>query len=172
MSNLVEVRIGECQCPDTPHPDGDYVYLRPKLDLRGGFRVKRRLIDLNRAAFGEAGVDMADLEIALAEAYLVEGIFSWNLLDEEGGERPVTPENLTEFLFSDYARAEVAADKADDLYKPAILDPLAQRALSSLPDTPPNGSTSPTNGAGRKRPKQSKRSSTSTSQTGATAPIT
>jgi hypothetical protein len=173
MSELIGVRIGECQCPGAPHADGDYVYLRPKLDLRGGFRVKRRLIDLNRAAFGEdAKVEMAELEIGLAESYLSEGIFSWNLVDEEGADRPLTPETLAEFLFSDYSRAELAADKADDLYRPAVLDPLVERALSSLPDTPTNGSTSPTNGAGRKRPKRSKRSSTTTTPTGSTATTT
>jgi len=172
MDNLIAVRIGECQCPGAPHPDGDFVYLRPKLDLRGGFRVKRRLIELNQAAFGEQQGDMSELEIHLAEAYLTEGIFAWNLVDEAGEDRPVTPENLAEFLFSDYSRSEVAADKADDLYRPAVLDPLVNRALSSLPDTQTNGSTSPTNGVGRKRQRASKRSSTTTSLMDDTATTT
>jgi hypothetical protein len=170
--NTEPVRIGDCQCPGAPHVYGDVVYLRPKLDLRGGFRVKRRLIDLNRAAYGEdSKQDMADLEIGLAEAYLTEGIYAWNLVDADGVDLPVTPENLAEHLFNDYGRSEIAADKADDLYRPAVIDPLVNRALDSLPDTPTKKSTSPTNGVGQKRPRRSKRSSTITSlmdDTGAT----
>lgn len=161
MDQLVEVRIGDCQCPGSPHADGDTVALRPKLDLRGGFRVKRRLIELNQAAFGEQPTDMAELEIQLAEAYLTEGIFEWNLVDEHGP-LPINPDTLRDHLFNDYSRAEAAADKADDLYRPAVLDPLVQRALNSSPATPTSASTSATNGVGRKRPTRSKRSSTTT----------
>jgi hypothetical protein len=178
MDDLIAVGIGECLCPGTPHADGDWVYLRPKLDLRGGFRVKRRLLDLNQAAYAEdeaakpSSEQMSQLEIQLAEVYLEEGIADWNLVDEEGQPRPLTPEALREYIFSDYVRAEAVADKADDLYRPPVLDPLFQRALSSLPDTQITKSTSATNGHGSKRPKRSKRSSTSTSQTDATVQIT
>lgn len=171
---LVAVRVGECQCPGTPHPDGDIVYLRPKLDLRGGFRVKRRLIELNQAALGEETTEsekLAELEIALAEVYLDEGIAAWNLVDEEGQERPLSPEALREHLFSDYSRAEEASNTADDLYRPAVLDPLVQRAVSSLQATQTNGSTPARNGHGPKPRKPSKRSSTSTSPTAGTATI-
>jgi len=170
--DLVSVRIGACLCPGTPHADGDFVFLRPKLDLRGGFRVKRRLIDLNRAAFAEdKQADLADLEIALAEAYLSEGIFEWNLVDTEGP-LPINPETLRDHLFNDYSRAEAVADKADDLYRPAILDPLVERGSSSSPSTPNSRQTSATNGAGKSHPKRSKRSSTITSLTEGTAKIT
>lgn len=171
-TDLIPVRVGACLCPGTPHADGDFVYLRPVLDLRGGFRVKRRLIDLNRAAFAEDKQgDMADLEIALAEAYLAEGIFEWNLIDQEGP-IPVNEETIRDYLSNDYGRAEPVADKADDLYRPAIIDPLAQRALNSSPSTATNGRTSPTNGVGQKRPKRSKPSSTITSLMEDTAPTT
>lgn len=159
---LVSVDIGACTCPGTPH-EHDVVSLRPILDLRGGFRIKRRLIDLNKAAYGEEEVDLADLEGALAEAYLLEGVYSWNLVDEEGAALPVSEATIRERLFADYGRGEAVADKADDLYRPEIIDPLARRALSSSPDTQTSESTSPTNGVGHKRrTKQSKRSSTST----------
>jgi hypothetical protein len=179
MDNFIAVRIGDCLCPGSPH-DGDVVYLKPSLDLRGGFRVKRRLLDLNQAAYADSedgkpktsGVDMAELEISLAEVYLDEGIADWNLVDEEGQPRPLTPETLREHLFSDYSRAEVAADKADDLYRPAVLDPLFQRALSSLPATSTKGSTLATNGNGSKRPKRSKRSSIKSIPMDATVEIT
>jgi hypothetical protein len=197
MSDLIDVRIGECQCPETPHPNGDYVYLRPILDLRGGFRVKRRLMDLNRAAqvariqaLHEAGTsvkelalrfelppddiknivlgrgeyqgpppDTSEMEADLAESYLLEGIAEWNLMGPDGP-LPVTADSIRSQLFTNYGRAEAAADKADDLYRPAVLDPLLRRALSSLPDTPTNESTSATNGHGPKRSKASKPSST------------
>ena len=211
-TNLVPVNIGACQCPEQPHAEGDVVYLRPRLDLRGGFRVKRRLIDLNRAAQisdmqiafrnGEATVhqlanrfslapsevqaiidgkgdtaelmkvERVDLEINLAEVYLDEGISAWNLVDEEGKERPITSQTLREYLFSDYGRIEAVADKADDLYRPAVLDPLFQRALNSLPATPTAESTSQMNGHGSKPKKPSKRSSTSGTRTASTAETT
>jgi hypothetical protein len=172
MTDLSPVRVGDCLCPNTPHPDGDFVSLRPNLDLRGGFRVKRRLIDLNKAAFAEGDhADIADLEIALAEAYLTEGVFEWTLVDEEGP-IPITPETLRDHLFNDYSRAEPVADKADDLYRPAILDPLVERGSSSSPSTPNSKPTSPTNGAGKNHLKRSKRSSTITSLTEDTAKIT
>ena len=172
--SLVPVRIGVCLCPGTPHADGDFIYLRPKLDLRGGFRVKRRLLDLNQAAFAEGGPspDMAELEIQLAEAYLSEGIAAWNLVDAEGVGREVTPDSLREFLFYDYSRSELAADKADDLYRPAVLDPLVARALSSLPATPTNGLTSRPNGHGPKRRRPSKPSSTAPTPMGGTEATT
>ena len=197
MSDLIDVRIGECQCPEAPHPNGDFVYLRPILDMRGGFRVKRRLMDLNRAAqvariqaLHAGGIsvkelalrfelapdsikeivlgkgeyqgpppDRSEMEADLAESYLLEGIADWNLMGADGP-LPVTPESIRSQLFTNYGRAEVAADKADDLYRPAVLDPLLQRALSSLPATPTNGSTPATNGHGSKRSKASKPSST------------
>lgn len=172
--SLVPVRIGACLCEGVPHPDGDFVYLRPILDLRGGFRVKRRLLDLNQAAFAEGGppLDMGEMEGRLAEAYLTEGIAAWNLVDEEGEARPLSPETLHDFLFNDYSRSSIAGDAADDLYKGPVLDPLFQKALSSLPATPLNGSTSVTNGSGPKRRKRSKPSSTSTSPTAATEATT
>ena len=169
MDNLKAVRIGECRCPGTPHADGDFVYLRLRLDLRGGFRVRRRLFDLNTAAFAEGGApNMDELEISLAEVYLDEGVAAWNLVDEEGNEREITPDSLAEFLKSDYSRAEAAADAADDLYRPAVFDPLAARALNSLPPTSTNGSTSATNGHGSRKKKPTARSSTTSTPTGST----
>jgi len=170
----VSVRIGACLCPGTPHADGDFVYLRPKLDLRGGFRVRRRLIDLNRAQFGDEKIEsgqMAELDIALAETYLSEGVYEWNLVDADGP-LPLNDQTLREQLFTDYGRAEPAADKADDLYRPTVLDPLVARGSSSSSNTPNNEQTSATNGAGKSHPKRSKRSSTITSLTEGTAKIT
>jgi hypothetical protein len=168
-TNLVPVNIGACSCPERPHAEGDVVYLRPRLDLRGGFRVRRRLFDLNKAAYDSGGApNMDDLEISLAEVYLDEGVAGWNLVDEDGNDRELTPEAMEEFIKSDYGRAEAAADAADDLYRPAVFDPLAQRALSSLPPTSTNGSTSATNGHGSKKKKPTGRSSTTSTQTAST----
>lgn len=199
---LVPVPIGACTCPGSPHgEEGDIVYLRPKLDLRGGIRVKRRLLDVSRAAqmrditdafrSGAATVhqladkyrlkpseiqevldgkgdfahllkaDPADLEIALAESYLDEGVAAWNLLDEAGTERPLTPESLRVHLNDDYGRAEIVTDKADDLFRSPVLDPLLLKVLNSLPPLPTNGQTHPMNGRGSKRKRRSSPSSTS-----------
>ena len=37
----VTVRIGDCACPDAPHPDGDVVYMRPTVSLVLGLACER-----------------------------------------------------------------------------------------------------------------------------------
>jgi len=132
----------------------------------------RDILDNKGELAGLMATDQADLEINLAESYLYEGVAEWNLVDEAGAPREVTADNLRQYLFNDYGRVEGAADQADDLYRPAVLDPLVLRALNSSAGTSTNGSISPTNGAGRKRPKRSKPSSTSISPMADTVEIT
>jgi hypothetical protein len=164
--SLIEVSLGECRCPGTPHPDGDLLYLRPKLGLAAGVAIQQTVIDMagNRSA--------PDITGLLSEAYLRYGVADWNLLDDAGKPLELTPETLREQVLDDFERATPAADRADELYMQATIGPLLPKAPSSLPTMPTNGSTSATNGHIPKPRKRSKRSSTTTSPTGVTATIT
>lgn len=155
-ADLVPVRVGECQCPDTPHADGDFVYLRPKLGLAAGIALQRLIVDANQA---DRPVDAAELTGVLAEAYLLHGVARWDM------PQAVTPETIKELLLDDFSRGAPAAEAADGLYMGPVIAPLLSRAFKSSPTTSTNGSTSaPGNGAHKPR-KPSKRSSTTTTRT-------
>lgn len=164
MSDLVPVGIGDCQCPGSPHPDGDVVYLRPKLGLGAGIAIQRLIVEANQNR-----ADSAEISGRLAEAYLLHGVADWNLAGEGGKPVPVNEDTVRIMLLSDFARSAPLAEAADDLYMAVVLGPLVNRALASSPATSTNGSTSASRGGRSTRPKRSKPSSTSTTQTDDTA---
>ena len=94
----VEVRV-ECSCAH-PHPDGDVIYLHPKLTLQGG-----------QAAL-EAYADGADLSTSLISALVRHQVKSWNLTDPEGKPVEVTPANVELYLPWNEGGMEVAAAAA------------------------------------------------------------
>lgn len=154
-----------CPCPGTPHPDGDTVYLKDKLDLHDGIAVQHLIIAANQPT---DRMDAAHLTGVLAEGYLLYGVEAWTLVDEEGHTIPVTQESIRGRLLSDFASAAPVAEKADDLYMASVILPLVKRASMSSPSTPTNGSTSVPPAGTPKTPKRSKRSSTTTIPTAGT----
>ena len=168
MSNeLVPVSV-ECQCPGTPHADGDLVYLRPKLGLAAGIELQSIM---QAALQSETRPTAGEVQGQLVEAYLLHGIADWTLAVDEVAV-PVTRETITEHLLSDFARAEPVADKADDLYYGPVLAPLVNRVQSFSRATSTSEPTSaPKNGSPKPR-KRSKPSSTSTTPTASTAATT
>ena len=150
----VAVAIGQCDCPGSPHPDGDVVYLRPRLDYAGGSEA----IAVMQAASGS----VEELARALVPVYIRHGATGWNLLDADGFDVPFD----VEVLLSDWNVAYEVGEAADTLYSEAVLRPLLQRASSSSPPTPINGSTSRKRGGRASRPKPSLPSSTGTSAMG------
>jgi hypothetical protein len=155
-----------CPCPGTPHPDGDTVYLHPKLGLAAGIAVQKLIIEANQS---EERLNAAELTGVLAEGYLLYGVTSWTLLDEQGKPLPVNRDTIRAALLEDFTVGAPIADVADDLYMGPVLLPLVKRASNSSPSSPTNGSTSARKASTRKRQKPSKQSSTTTSQTGVTA---
>lgn len=153
-----------CQCPGTPHPDGDTVYLRSKLGLGAGIELQRLVVEANQNRDNAAA-----LSGKLAEAYVRLGVCGWTFVNEHAKSIPVTTEAIESLLLSDFSRGAEVADKADELYMVTVLAPLVRRAATSLPTTPTDASTSAAPDGLPKRPKRSKRSSTSTTQTVATA---
>ena len=160
MTDFLPVVVGDCQCPGSPHPDGDSVFLRPKLGLAAGIAIQRLIVEANQNR-----ADSAEISGRLAEAYLLHGVADWNLVDEHGRSVPVNEDTIRIHLLSDFGRSAPVAEAADDLYMAAVLGPLVNRALASSPTTSTNGSTSVTQGGKSKRPRPSRRSSTSTTQT-------
>jgi hypothetical protein len=165
-TELVPVRVGDCQCPGSPHPDGDLVYLRPRLGLAAGIAIQRLIVEANQDR-----ADSAEISGQLAEAYLLHGVAGWNLVGEGEGEKPipVNEDSIRLYLLSDFVRSAPVADAADDLYMAAVLGPLVNRALASSPTTSTSGSTSATRRGKSKAPRPSKPSSTTTTRTAATA---
>jgi hypothetical protein len=170
MSELVPVNIGACACPGTPHPDGDVLYLKPKLGLAEGMAIKGVASEWLQLEPDERP-SQHELTGHLGEVYLEQGVADWNLVGEDGKPLPLTREGLREQVLSDFVRAETAADTADGLYYEPILSPLIQRLRASLLAMQTNGSTSARNGRSTKPRKRSKQSSTTTSQTGVIAEI-
>jgi hypothetical protein len=157
----VPVPVGACLCPGTPHQDGDIVYLRAKLGLAGGTTLQRLIVEASQNhSNGSTVGKMFEAEVSgtLAEAYLLVGVESWNLLGENGGPIPVTPDTIKSQLLDDFARAAPVADKADDLYVGPVLDPLVQRAAALSSTSMTNGLTSVKPRGPSKARKRSKRS--------------
>lgn len=153
----VPVNIGACQCPGTPHDEGDIVQLRTRLNLAAGVQLQRRVVDANKTS-----EDTDVLAGKLAEAYIRVGVVAWNLRDEADRPVPVNDANLQTYLIDDFVRSFEVADKADAMYMDTVLGPLVKRVAASSPDTTTRQSTSPNGNGASKRPKRSKRSSTST----------
>lgn len=178
----VEVNVGECLCPGTPHANGDLVYLRAKMGYTGGAVLQGEMSEYLATPVAERGSWMK-LNARLKALYLEEGIEAWNLVDGEGNRIPVSTGTIREQFLEDFAKADrvtVIADKADELYYEAVLAPLVKRLLASSQPTPTSGSTSqtpstdqsesasPSTRPSSKVRKRSKPSSTSTSLTGVT----
>ncbi len=171
MSELVAVRVRDCECPDTPHEEGDVVYVAPTLPLAGGLQAESDRAAALAAAIATAGpMPQGGYSEAAKESmavYMVEqlrqkwlvtyvryGAKDWNLIGESG---PL-PFSV-EALVADYSLARLVADKCDELYGETVALPLLQRQPKpSQPGRTPrktsaktstqrrNGSSSPPNG--------------------------
>ncbi len=138
-----------CPCPGTPHPDGDTVTLRERLDFRGALAVRNN-IGIARAEAGE-DLDTADVLAVLSEGYLLHGITAWTLVGDDGKPVGVSRAAIRERILERTDLAYLLADAADDLYAEQVVLPLVARASMSSPPTPTGPSTSP------KRPSSSTR---------------
>lgn len=161
--SLIPVEVGACRCPGAPHPDGDIVYLRPRLTLHGGMVAQRKIIDL---AGGQADND--EIMASLAEVFCLYGVADWTFADADGAAVDVTEAAIRSLLLSDFTLGFTVSDRAADLYTSELLDPLVARASKSSRPMRTSGSTSAPNGSSGTRRKPSKQSSTTTIPTDAT----
>lgn len=151
MTEPTSVRVRDCACPGTPHPDGDVVYLAPKLSLAGGLAAD---FDIRKAA-GD-GTFLAQLWQVTFVRY---GAIGWNLVDEDG---PVDFD--VNALLEDYTLARPVAEAADDLYGEAVMRPLVARLKATSPRGRTNGSTSVTQPSTSKPRVRSSRATTAATQ--------
>jgi hypothetical protein len=141
---LVPVRMSDCRCPGSPHPDGDIAYLRPYLLFEGGMEALR--------AMSRADGDVSLFGTLVGPVYIRHGVVSWNRLDDAGEPVPVTPEALAALRYED---AYELADRADDLYGESVIAPLARRIAKSSAGGRTGASTSANSRSRSKRPRPS-----------------
>ena len=129
----VRVRIGDCECPGTPHTEGDHAALRPRLTARGGLLATSIL---NNAPTAGVQQTMTDLGMC----FLEDGLLSWDLLDDDG--KPV-PLDLRSGALA-WETLLPIANAANDIYIDSVLAPF-QKATTppSSPRGQTGGSTSP-----------------------------
>lgn len=177
--SATEVRV-PCLCGGR-HPDGDTIHFRPTLDYAAVAAIRYGA----QAARGEdAEMSVPEIMAVLNQGYLLYGIEHWTVEDENGKPLPVSRTAIRERLLTNVPAALMAGDAADDLYGPQVILPLAALGSSLSQPSPTSGSTSPTTGSPStstesgvssthsvKRPKLSRRSLTTTTQTGVTEAI-
>lgn len=125
------VRARDCACPNTPHEEGDIVYLLPKPSLACGLAAQGDI-----AAAGGDGTVLAQRWLM---TYVKHGAVGWNLTDDKGREVPF---DLDELL-ADYSFALPVAERAGELYSDAILRPLQARLNGTSQSGSIAASTSP-----------------------------
>jgi hypothetical protein len=165
VSDNVPVRVRDCACPGTPHPEGDLVYILPKIGLEGGtaaqvdFSTTQReipLTDADRASEDDPTPRRRLFSQTLQRRWMVTfvrfGAVGWNLVDENG---PL-PFDVEELL-SDFDLAYPVADRADDLYAEAVMRPLLEASERTSPSSPKVVSMSRANKSSRSRRKSSSR---------------
>ena len=131
MPDPIPVRVRDCACPDTPHPDGDVVYLAPMLGLEAGIRAEQDLI----AAAGDAD----QLTRRWLDTFLRYSTTGWNLTGEGGAPVPFD----VEVLIADWRLARPVANAAADLYSDAVLAPFVKAPAPPSPTGPTVRTTSP-----------------------------
>lgn len=157
MTAGVVVQVGECRCPGTPHPDGDWVELRAEPSIDIGSAVY--------AAVASYGDDPMALQVEMGRAYLRYGITAWSFTDARGEPIPITPrkpgyDELVAGLLPFAAGGFEVADKADSLYSEVVLGPLMTRlSLIASRDGQTAGSISATPRTSPRPAKRSTRSS-------------
>lgn len=149
----VPVPLGYCPCEGEPHPDGDIVYLRPKLTMAGGMAAQGAILQSVVEVEGKAVLDQLRLAELLAVVWIRHGVVEWTFQDDEGEPIPCTPGNVELALPYD-AGGRIVADTADDLYNKAILAPLQDQSTkrSGRGPTPSSRTAISPTRPSRKRP--------------------
>jgi hypothetical protein len=173
MADTEFVRVREC--PDGSHPEGDGVWIASRLSLECGMAARADILRAQK----DAGPDASDEDVWSAlfgrwmQTYARLAPVSWNLHDEEhvtkdnpSGEWPFEPARLLE----DFELGFPVADRADDLYREAVMRPLGE-APSTTSRRGTNGSTTSarTTSTGKSRGRSSRPSTAGTPSPGLTA---
>ncbi len=118
----VAVRIGDCECPDAPHTEGDMAHLRPRLTPPAGIAATTLI---NEAT------DAIKLNVELGMLFLTDGLLRWDLLDDEGDPVPCDGDTLRGGAISWDETLLPIADRAAELYTESVLRPFRPAKASS-----------------------------------------
>jgi len=156
-----------CVCPqksngDPPHPDGDTVTLRERLEFRAGLAARNTVIILKQE---DSEASTADILAALTVNYLLDGIESWTLVDDKGKALAVSRPAIRAFMAEHPEEAATVGEEADGLYSASVINPLVKRAATLSQPTQTAASMSQTNGSSLTPRKRSKPSSITTIRT-------
>ena len=122
MQALAEVRVRDCACPNTPHLEGDLIYLSRTLPFRGGLIANRQAIERSKEVAQGKSNNLSDDWL---ETFIRYGALGWNLLSSDGDDVPFD----VEAILADYSMARLVAEKANDLgYGDAAMAPFLQKA--------------------------------------------
>lgn len=160
-------------CPCPPKADGsprheiDTVTLRDTLDFRTRLALRQTM---KWAKTANDDITEGEILAVLTEAYVLQCIDAWTLVDDKGKKVEPSRAAIRDFLDHHDEQAMAVADAADSLYSEVVLLPLLLGSSKSSPSSPTDGSTSPTNGGTTPR-KPSKRSSTATTPMVVTGPM-
>lgn len=129
-SERLTVRFRDCECPGTPHPDGDVVYLRPTLGFAAGAAALRAMgeaiVVVSPTGGGPKGtdpiIDDSRSDELVGPVYLREGPSGWNVVDDDGPV-PYDPQ----VLIDNYVWGYPVVEACSALYTEAVLSPLVSR---------------------------------------------
>jgi hypothetical protein len=127
----VEVSVGTCRCPGSPHPDGDTVWLAEKMPLPMGFAALHVV---------RTSQDPAELEGRLALIYLRFGITAWSFTDEDSQPVRLDPDRASELIeqwLPLWEGGMTVARRADELYGEAIFYPFTLARDQMRKSSPP-----------------------------------
>ena len=130
MPDLIPVRVRDCACPDTPHAEGDEVYLLPTLPMEGGLAAEQDLF----AAAGDSNL----LTRLWLRTFVTHGAVGWNLTDADGKPVPFEVEAIT----ADWALARPVANRASELYADTVMAPFLKEQAARSPTGPTAATTS------------------------------
>lgn len=151
--NEIEVPIGECRCPGTPHPDGDVVWMRDRPDTAMALAAE--------SSMHQSSNLMGEPSAAVFSVYIRHGVVRWNLLTEEGKAIPVTFDTILDRMADWLHGGKIVSEKGVELYHSLIFAPPAPARVASQPPTRKGSSTPPNGASGQSRPSSRRRSSPS-----------
>lgn len=158
-SGWIEVRVRDCTCPNTPHDNGDVVYLLPSLPLEGGAAAemdREYIMDGYLEATEAQKIKLTMRLLArYTETYVRYGAVGWNWrhLDADGKVEDVPFD--VEVLLADYSLSRLVAGQASLLYSEAVLGPLLEAAQAAKPNRQQRRSRSGRTGSSTSRKRAS-----------------
>lgn len=155
------VKFRDCECPGTPHPDGDEVYLRPALGFAAGAEALRAIgasiFVIAETGGGEDGtdpiIDTSRQDELVGPVYLREGPIAWNVVNEKGSTK--YDPNV---LLDNWTWGYPVAERCGELYTEVVTAPLLER-MNALSKTGPNGGRTPATRRSSKHPRSPRRPS-------------